>query len=46
MVVILEPDQYAAWLSAPSDGGMNFMQPYPADLLTATAPTPIEGVLF
>ena len=46
MVVILEPDQYPAWLEAPSGRSMDFMQPYPADLLTANAPTPIEGVLF
>ena len=46
MVVILVPDEYAAWLDAPSGSGMDFMRPYPADLLTTTAPTPIEGVLF
>ena len=46
MVVILEPDRYASWLSAPSDSSMDFMQPYPANLLTASAPTPVEGVLF
>ena len=46
MVVILEPDQYAAWLDATSGSEMDFMQPYPANLLTATAPAPIEGVLF
>jgi putative SOS response-associated peptidase YedK len=46
MVVILEPGQYTAWLEAPGGNSMDFLQPYPADLLTATAPTPIEGVLF
>jgi putative SOS response-associated peptidase YedK len=46
MVVILEPEQYATWLDAPSGSSMDFMQPYPANSLTATAPAPIEGVLF
>lgn len=46
MVVILEPDQYAAWLDAPSGSSVDFMQPYPAHMLMATAPAPIEGVLF
>jgi putative SOS response-associated peptidase YedK len=46
MVVILEPAQYAAWLDAPSASSMNFMQPYPANLLTASAPAPVERVLF
>lgn len=46
MVVILAPDQYGAWLDTPSDSGMDFMQPYPANLLTASAPAPVEGVLF
>jgi putative SOS response-associated peptidase YedK len=46
MVVILEPDQYAGWLEAPSGSGMDYMRPYAANLLTATAPTPVEGVLF
>jgi putative SOS response-associated peptidase YedK len=46
MVVILEPSQYTAWLDAPFDSSMDFMQPYPANLLTASAPTPVEGVLF
>jgi len=46
MVVILQPHQYADWLAAPASRSMEFMAPYPAELLTATAPPPREGVLF
>jgi putative SOS response-associated peptidase YedK len=46
MTVILQPQQYADWLAAPANASMDFMTPYPADLLMATAPTPREGVLF
>jgi putative SOS response-associated peptidase YedK len=46
MVVILEPHRYAAWLDAHSASSMDFLQPYPANLLTASAPAPCEGALF
>lgn len=46
MVVILEPNQFAAWLDAPCGSSMDFMRPFPADRLTTTAPTPMEGTLF
>jgi putative SOS response-associated peptidase YedK len=46
MVVILEPNQYTAWLNAPSGSSMDFMRPIPANLLIAAAPTPADGVLF
>ena len=46
MVVILQPQQYAGWLAAPANSSMGFMAPYPADLLTVSAPPPREGVLF
>jgi len=46
MVVILQPQQYAGWLAAHAHSSMGFMNPYPADLLTASAPPPREGVLF
>jgi putative SOS response-associated peptidase YedK len=45
MVVILEPERYQDWLE-PKHNAMDFMRPYPADLLQASAPTPINGVLF
>ena len=46
MVVILEPHQYADWISAPANTSMDFMVPYPADRLNAIAPTPKEIGLF
>lgn len=46
MVVILAPSQFAAWLDAPMSCSMEFMQPCPSSILTATAPPSIEGVLF
>lgn len=35
MVVILPPDRYDAWLSAPAAGSTEFLQLYPAELLVA-----------
>ena len=41
MVVILHEHQYDAWLDAPAERSMDFMQQYPAELLVATpAPLP------
>ncbi len=37
MVVVLEPDQYPAWLSADADAIASFLQPYPAHQLKAEA---------
>jgi putative SOS response-associated peptidase YedK len=45
MVVLLQPHQYADWLTAPAHSSMGIMVPYPADLLNASAPPPREGVL-
>jgi putative SOS response-associated peptidase YedK len=45
MVVILEPERYQDWLE-PKHNALDFMRPHPADLLQASAPTPINGVLF
>jgi putative SOS response-associated peptidase YedK len=45
MVVILEPERYRDWLDI-QHNALDFMRPYPADLLQASAPTPINGVLF
>ena len=42
MVVILREDQYDEWLDAPAARSMNFMQPFPAQLLMAT-PEPERG---
>ena len=36
MVVILPKAAYTDWLTAPAAKGMDFMQPYPADKLSAT----------
>lgn len=46
MVVILQPRQYADWLAAAAHRSMDFMTPYPAELLKASAPPRREGVLF
>lgn len=44
MVVILEPQQYAAWLSADAGASMDFMRQFPAEALTAApAPKPPRG---
>lgn len=44
MVVILEPAQYTAWLSADAAVAMDFMRQFPADALTAApAPKPPRG---
>jgi putative SOS response-associated peptidase YedK len=37
MVVILHEHQYNAWLDAPPERSMDFMQQYPAELLVAVA---------
>ena len=37
MVVILPADRYQDWLEAPIEGSMAFMQPFPAELLEASA---------
>lgn len=38
MVVILPENSYQAWLEAPAKDSMDFMRPYPADLMVATSP--------
>lgn len=43
MVVIVPPEQYQDWLSAPVEHSMEFMRSYPASALQATAPEPIQG---
>ena len=43
MVVIVPPEQYQDWLTAPVDRSMEFMRTYPASALQATAPEPIQG---
>lgn len=45
MVVILPPERYLDWLAIQCQP-MDFMQPYPADLLQASAPHPANGVFF
>lgn len=37
MVVVLNEDAYDAWLDAPVEQSMDFMQQFPADLLVAAA---------
>ncbi|MFN7881463.1 MAG: SOS response-associated peptidase [bacterium] len=39
MVVILGEDSYDAWLDAPESESMEFMRQYPAELLSAEAPS-------
>jgi putative SOS response-associated peptidase YedK len=41
MVVILNEDDYDAWLDAPAERSMEFLQQYPAERLLAT-PEPKE----
>ena len=45
MVVILPPERYQDWLISQSDIS-NFLVPYPADCLQATAPEPAQGSLL
>jgi len=40
MVAILPAAQYAEWLDAPPHRSMDFLRPFPADLLVAT-PEPV-----
>ena len=43
MVVILPQAAYEDWLTAPAEQGMRFMEAYPAERLTASAPV-IDGL--
>lgn len=45
MVVILPPERYQDWLGA-KIAIPNFLLPYPADRLRATAPVPAQGTLL
>jgi putative SOS response-associated peptidase YedK len=45
MVVILQPDQYAAWLSATAANSPDFLQAYPAEQLQASSVTPQKTLL-
>ena len=44
MVVILPDDRYDDWLRADSVQARHFLQPYPADQLTASSPEPARGL--
>nr|QMS47825.1 hypothetical protein WG33_0023 [uncultured bacterium] len=41
MVVLLDESQYDAWLDAPAEGSMDFMQACPPERLAATG-EPVE----
>jgi putative SOS response-associated peptidase YedK len=43
MVIIVPPEQYQEWLTAPAERSMEFMRPYPAEALQATAPEAHQG---
>jgi len=46
MVVILPPDRYDDWLDAAADQSADFMRPFPAEQLIATAPQAHTTGLF
>ncbi len=46
MIVVLPTDQQDAWLQAPPEDSLRFLNPYPADLLTTSAEAPAQGALF
>jgi hypothetical protein len=50
MIVILPPATYGDWLTARAHDRAAFLNPYPAELLTATMgeirPTPQSGTLW
>ncbi len=46
MVVVVPEDRYSDWLHASAQDRMDFLQPYPADALRATAPPQPQASLF